>query len=125
LQIVKILEVVFHFLLQWEIVEFIQVLQEPEVIMQFESLFFFEEYEDIEVLDVDVMHVDVLTFALLEGELRLFEGWKEDDAFEEVDVVLGWVVVLVVGFVFLEMLLNLAGFVIEVLPDDIGCLLLL
>ena len=62
-------------LINWEIIEFVHILQEPQVVMETLGVFgVVHDFANVEELHVDGMHVDILALVLLQTEIGLFEG---------------------------------------------------
>ena len=106
-----------------EIIELVHVLQEPQVVMQsLRLLLVLHDLADVEELHVNRMHVHVLPLVLLQTEVGLLEGRLEDIRSVVFNRVL-WNDLR--GFLLLELVLQLLGAIIKILPNDITRLLLL
>jgi hypothetical protein len=114
---------VLELLLDREVIEFIQILEEPEVVVQpLALLTLLHDLADVQELEVDRVHVHVLALALLRTEVGLLEGRLEDVA----SIVLHRVSRLDDCIILLLKLISqLLRLVVKVLPNHIAGLLLL
>lgn len=75
---------VLHLLVEGEVIEFVKVLQKPQVIMKLHSLLVLQGLAQVDELQVYLMHVHVLSLALLGRKLRLLKRGQEGDPSEVV-----------------------------------------
>lgn len=123
LQVGEILGLVLELLLQGEVVELVEVLEEPEVVVQpLGLLILLHDLADVEELEVDRVHIHVLALVLLRTEVGLLEGRLEDVASIVLHCVSGLDYCVILLFKLISELLRL---VVKVLPNHIAGLLLL
>ena len=113
---------VFEFSIDLEVIEPIKILQKPQIIVQFSSLFTIaHDLTQVEILQIDAVQIDILSFILLGTKLRLLERRHEyyfSKIFGSIFDCERLVVVCVLLLLFM-LVLYLSDLVVKVLPSNV------
>lgn len=110
-------------LLDGEVIKFVQILEEPEVVMEsLALLILLHHLANVEEIKINCVHVHILAFVLLRAKIRLLKRRLEHVA----AIVLNSVPRLYYYIIMLfELLSQLLSLIVKILPNDITGLLLL